>query len=117
MAKCPCCGSDVPDKNTFVVDLNTNTISYQGKRVRSMSRVIELAAILAKRAPAVVSFDAAIQQLYGVHEPKDPKKLVAVYASILRAVLEPLDLTVICHRGRGYRLASIVERSEECRSQ
>ncbi len=117
MSKCPCCGGQVADEDRLLVDLSSNTLQYRGRSIRVMSREAEMAAVLLRRAPQAVAPESMIHQVFGAFEPKDPRKLLSVYASFLRRNLWKLGWDVECIRGRGYRLVPHVERKELCRSQ
>ena len=112
MNKCPCCGAPVEAK--FLVDLNTNTIMVDGRKVKVFPTSAVIASVLLKNDPRTTPPESLLQGMYGdpVNEPEKARHGLTVHMYHLRRALIPYGWTVHCVIGVGYRLARYVEGSE-----
>jgi DNA-binding response OmpR family regulator len=94
----------------LTVDLNRWTISSGGQSpVLVRRRVAEVAHLLIRRAPNMVTADQLIANLYGTNEPRQPEDGLRVYISAARKVLRQLGFDVLNQYGSGYRLINLAD--------
>jgi DNA-binding response OmpR family regulator len=100
-----------------IVDLNTNTLSYNGQARKVWGRCAELAQVLVDEWPNAVGFDRLKARLWSRNEGRSDKmNALRVYASVLRQAIRPLNMDVLSVRNVGYRFVFNVEGNDECRT-
>ena len=68
-ATCPCCGGAVAPAD-FLVDLNTNTVTFRGQRRKARKAVIDVLYALNAKRPGTVRYAELIYSIYGNCEPE-----------------------------------------------
>lgn len=100
---CPCCKSAISVKIP-IVDLNTNTVSWQGKSTKLRPCGAELLSLLARRSPGMVSHEQIIIHLWGDDEGEDAMATVKVHMCHLRKSVAPMGIGITSIWGSGYKL-------------
>lgn len=100
---CPCCKSAISVKIP-IVDLNTNTVSWQGKSTKLTPKQAELTTLLLNKFPGAETHRKIEQGMWGMGEMVEANNLIKVFVTQLRHKLQPLNITVLNVRGYGYRL-------------
>jgi DNA-binding winged helix-turn-helix (wHTH) protein len=105
-ALCPTCGSTI-EFDDFVVDLNTNVVSYHGLQRQAALQVVELIAVLFRKYPAVVRIDELANDMWGVRQfetLKDPANNLRQLVMKARKIGAALDFDIVSVPSVGYRL-------------
>lgn len=105
---CPCCGSLV-QRETPIVDLVDNTITWRGGTVRLSPKRAEFAAALARDFNRFVSVPTIISRVYGPLEPIWPSQAVSKEFYRMRGALASIGLRVEGRPGTttGLRMVAI----------
>lgn len=103
MTACPCCGAEVrADKP--IVDLNTNTVTFNGRSAKLQPQEAEILSVIAARHPATVSRDYLIRRIWGALEPDNARNNISVRVTFMRKKLAPLGLGIKTVWRTGLRL-------------
>lgn len=103
MRVCPACGNTI--SRQIVVDLNKNTIRYNGRSLVLRPSEAEIAFILARHFPNTVRHERLRSAYYGAKEgARDEARTIQTHICALRRRLEPLGLTVTLAQKVGYFL-------------
>jgi DNA-binding response OmpR family regulator len=84
-----------------------NRIVYNGHDIKLPGRLINLAAVLAKRIGNAVTRDAIISQMWGNQEGDFADTSLSVACMQLRKRLKPIGLVIVTTWGVGYRMAKV----------
>lgn len=102
---CPCCGSSVVLSH-LLVDLNTNTVSFDGKTIKARPRVIEILSVMADTYPRVTAMDhlrATVWTNVDYLTTND----IRSHIFYVREVVAKLGWRIVSVWKRGYRLERI----------
>lgn len=100
---CPCCKSAILVKIP-IVDLNTNTVSWQGKSTKLTPQQACITHVLVQRFPGAVAINGFISRVWGSMEPEDAAGVMRVRACQIRKKLRPMGWNIKCEYGGLYRL-------------
>lgn len=103
---CPICKDRGSVKaNEVLFNFDTNTI-YRGENsVKLLPKQFELVYILYSSSPFTVDYDIILNKLYGVWGEDYPdKKVIHVWASQLRKLLLPLNMSIHNYSRVGFSL-------------
>lgn len=92
--QCPCCGSNL-GRETLAIDINMNTVSYQGRAWRLPPQLAVFVHMLAKNWPkAVSSYDMRIAIWGACDGPDKDGRILAVYASKVRGLFRATGIEI-----------------------
>jgi DNA-binding response OmpR family regulator len=100
---CPTCGGTLR-ADRLVVDLDSNTVSYDGRRWRVTPKLVEFLFVLNRDWPRMVKDFHLRQSLWGNEAEDRCKTNLAIYACRSRQMLAPFGIDVERLPGKGYRL-------------
>jgi DNA-binding winged helix-turn-helix (wHTH) protein len=97
---CPCCFQRIPNTQ-LLVDLNTNTITFNGQTVPVANRSAEIVFALNEKYPAIMSHRALKKVLYG-----HVRENMSLSSNMVRArnVLAPFGIGIVTVRRLGFKL-------------
>lgn len=109
VARCPCCRQLLP-ASRLLVDLNNNLISDGATEIKTMPRVAEMAHMLVRAMPSVISYEVLIVGVLGQAYAGDaPAKVLHSYACFARKAFRQLGYDVKSTYSCGYRLVPLAE--------
>lgn len=98
--QCPCCGSKV-NRETPIVDLNTNSISFNGV-VKLTPAEAEIASVMAEGFERFVKTSRLISAVYGLgNEPDSAARVISVHLCRMRIKLARIGLRIEARTGHG----------------
>lgn len=100
---CPCCGQIV-DVELPLVDLNTNSVSYDHLIVQLPLIAAEILLIIIKRYPATATYHEISKALWGNYKPGNPTRNIHVHVHWLRQAIEPFPFRIKNIVDIGFRL-------------
>lgn len=103
--RCPCCGGKMADTG-IVVSLEHNRIilGWLDAPIELTATETDLAHILVKASPRIVSTSFIIERMWGASEPAYAVNGTKVYVYRLRKKLARFGVVIEAERSRGYRL-------------
>jgi DNA-binding winged helix-turn-helix (wHTH) protein len=105
---CPCCDQLYETNKPVAVSLDTNSLTYRGKKIRLTGRQAEFAYMLSLNMPNVVLYETIIKGFWpSGHDPLTANTSLHVYANKLRKKLGHAGLTIVAVRNRGYSLIEL----------
>lgn len=103
--RCPCCRQTI-DPSAFLVDLDSNRVTYRGRCWQVEPQLAEFLYALREAYPRSVNFDDLSYAVWGLNPPEDAKQsaTLRVYASRARKILRDSGAEIMAANKRGVRL-------------
>ena len=102
MAQCPCCGNVVKNQN-FIIDLNTNKLTYNGEQIRIPKQIAVLFHMLSEKFPSALRTADLFFGLYG-YTKESGYGSIRTLVSNARKIGYKLNFTIETVNGVGYLL-------------
>lgn len=105
-AVCPCCGGAVSPTD-FIVDLNTNTVTFRGQRRKARRAVIDVLYAMQAKGAGTARYAELIHSMYGVCEPEGAFNCLRQAIWWARKLAAEMGFQIQVVEKVGYRLALV----------